>query len=47
MNSSDLSKAKKAIEMELEILNFILTKHEELELRVQKLETFMEESEDL
>ena len=46
MNSIDLAKSKKAIETELEILNFILTKYSELEQRVKKLEISMKESED-
>ena len=44
MNSFDLSKTKKAIETELEICNYILTKYDELEKRIQKLEEIIKKA---
>ena len=38
VNTYDFSKAKKAIEIELEILKSLLTKYDELEQRIKRLE---------
>ena len=45
MNSFDFPKANKAVEKELEIFKLILTKYDELEQRIQKLESKMEQYE--
>lgn len=45
MNSSNFSRNNKAVEKELEILKLILTKYDELEQRIRKLEIKVEQYE--